>query len=317
MTTYLAPLADMRFVINELAGLDALQKLPGCGEATPELVDAILEEAGKLASDVIAPLNRVGDLQGCVLENGVVRTPEGFADAYAQFVAGGWNGVPFEPDHGGMGLPWLVSTAVFEIWHAANMAFALCPLLNQAACELLATHGSDDLKAVFLQKLVSGEWSGTMNLTEPQAGSDLSRVRAKAVKHGQHYHITGQKIFISWGEHDMAENIVHMVLARTSDAGIKGLSLFVVPKFLIGDDGGLGPRNDLRCVSIEHKLGLHGSPTCVMSYGEEGGAVGFLLGGERQGMRAMFTMMNAARLAVGVQGVAIAERATQHAAVYA
>ena len=317
MTTYLAPLADMRFVINELAGLDALQKLPGCGEATPELVDAILEEAGKLASDVIAPLNRVGDLQGCVLENGVVRTPDGFADAYAQFVAGGWNGVPFEPDHGGMGLPWLVSTAVFEIWHAANMAFALCPLLNQAACELLATHGSDDLKAVFLQKLVSGEWSGTMNLTEPQAGSDLSRVRAKAVKHGQHYHITGQKIFISWGEHDMAENIVHMVLARTSDAGIKGLSLFVVPKFLIGDDGGLGPRNDLRCVSIEHKLGIKASPTAVMSYGDDGGATGYLVGEENRGLEYMFTMMNNARLAVGVEGLGVAERAYQHALAFA
>jgi alkylation response protein AidB-like acyl-CoA dehydrogenase len=317
MTTYLAPLADMRFVINELAGLDALQKLPGCGEATPELVDAILEEAGKLASDVIAPLNRVGDLQGCVLENGVVRTPEGFADAYAQFVAGGWNGVPFEPDHGGMGLPWLVSTAVFEIWHAANMAFALCPLLNQAACELLATHGSDDLKAVFLQKLVSGEWSGTMNLTEPQAGSDLSRVRAKAVNHGHHYHITGQKIFISWGEHDMAENIVHMVLARTSDAGIKGLSLFVVPKFLIGDDGGLGPRNDLRCVSIEHKLGIKASPTAVMSYGDDGGAIGYLVGEESRGIEYMFTMMNNARLAVGVEGLGVAERAYQHALAFA
>ena len=317
MTTYLAPLADMRFVINELAGLDALNRLPGFEEATPELVDAILEEAGKLASDVIAPLNRVGDVEGCVLENGVVRTPKGFSEAYARFVEGGWNGVPFHPDHGGMGLPWLVSTAAFEIWHAANMAFALCPLLNQAACELLATHGSAALKAAFLEKMVSGEWSGTMNLTEPQAGSDLSRVRAKAVRHGQHYHVTGQKIFISWGEHDMAENIVHLVLARTSDAGIKGLSLFVVPKLLIGDDGALGRRNDLRCVSIEHKLGIKASPTAVMSYGDDGGAIGYLVGEENRGIEYMFTMMNNARLAVGVEGLGVAERAYQQALAFA
>ncbi len=319
MTTYVAPLADMRFVINELAGLDAVTALPGHQDATHDTVDAILDEAGKLASDVIAPLNRVGDVEGCAFENGVVRTPKGFADAYGQFVAGGWNGVPFDPAHGGMGLPWLVATATFEIWHAANMAFALCPLLSQAACELLATHGSDELKAVFLEKMTSGAWTGTMNLTEPQAGSDLSRVRAKAVKHGPHYHITGQKIFISWGEHDMTDNIVHLVLARLPDApeGVKGISLFVVPKFELNADGTPGKRNDIRCVSIEHKMGIHGSPTCVLAYGDHGGAVGYMVGEPHRGLGYMFTMMNHARLGVGMEGVAIAERAYQHALEYA
>ncbi len=317
MSIYLAPLADMRFVINELAGLDAVCQLPGCHDATPDTVDHILDEAGKLASDVIAPLNHTGDVEGCAFENGVVRTPKGFAQAYAQFVAGGWNGVPFDPAHGGMGLPWLVATATSEIWHAANMAFALCPLLNQGACELLATHGSQALKDVFLDKMTTGAWTGTMNLTEPQAGSDLSRVRAKAVRHGPHYHITGQKIFISWGEHDMAENIVHLVLARTSDAGIKGLSLFIVPKLLVGDDGKPGRRNDLRCVSIEHKLGIRASPTAVMSYGDDGGAIGYLVGEENRGVEYMFTMMNNARLAVGLEGIGVAERAYQHALGFA
>ena len=317
MTTYLAPLADMRFVINELAGLDAVSKLPGYQDATPDTVDHILDEAGKLASDVIAPLNHTGDVEGCAFENGVVRTPKGFVEAYAQFVAGGWNGVPFDPAHGGMGLPWLVATAAFEIWHAANMAFALCPLLNQAACELLATHGSQALKDVYLDKMTTGAWTGTMNLTEPQAGSDLSRVRAKAVKHGPHYHITGQKIFISWGEHDMTDNIVHLVLARTSDAGIKGLSLFIVPKVLVAEDGKLGQRNDLRCVSIEHKLGIKASPTAVMSYGDDGGAIGYLVGEENHGIEYMFTMMNNARLAVGLEGIGVAERAYQHALNFA
>jgi len=317
MSTYLAPLADMRFVINELAGLDAVCKLPGCHDATPDTVDHILDEAGKLASDVIAPLNHTGDVEGCAFENGVVRTAKGFAQAYAQFVAGGWNGVPFDPAHGGMGLPWLVATATSEIWHAANMAFALCPLLNQGACELLATHGSQALKDVFLDKMTTGAWTGTMNLTEPQAGSDLSRVRAKAVRHGPHYHVTGQKIFISWGEHDMAENIVHLVLARTSDAGIKGLSLFIVPKLLVGDDGKPGRRNDLRCVSIEHKLGIRASPTAVMSYGDDGGAIGYLVGEENRGIEYMFTMMNNARLAVGLEGIGVAERAYQHALGFA
>ncbi|HIM42089.1 MAG TPA: acyl-CoA dehydrogenase, partial [Rhodospirillales bacterium] len=267
MTEYQAPLDDMRFVLNELADLDAVAQLPGFEEVTPDLVDAILEQAGKLGAEVLAPLNRSGDIEGCQLENGVVRTPKGFPEAYVQFIEGGWNGVPFDPDYGGQGLPYLVTTAVYEIWHAANMALALCPTLTQAAVELLSVHGSDGLKAVFMEKLVSGVWTGTMNLTESQAGSDLSQIRTQAVREGERYLITGQKIFISHGEHNFTENIVHMVLARTPDGadGIKGLSLFVVPKFLVKDDGALGDRNDLRCVSLEHKMGINASPTCVMS----------------------------------------------------
>ena len=319
MTAYEAPLADMRFVINELAGLDAIAALPGCSDVTPDLVDAILEEAGKLATDVLAPLNRSGDIEGCRLQNGVVRTPKGFPEAYARFIEGGWNGVPFDPEHGGQGLPWLVATAVQEIWHAANMAFALCPTLTQSAVELLAVHGSDELKATYMEKLVSGQWTGTMNLTEPQAGSDLARIRTKTIRDGDHHRLSGQKIFITHGEHDFTDNIIHMVLARSPDGpeGIKGLSLFVVPKFLVRKDGGLGSRNDLRCVSIEHKLGINASPTCVMSYGDDGGAEAYLVGEENHGIEYMFTMMNNARLAIGLEGVGIAERATQQAEAYA
>lgn len=319
MTAYVPPLDEMRFVINELAGLDAVAALPGFEETTPELVDAILEEAGKLGSEVLAPINQSGDEQGSVLENGVVRTPEGFPDAYRQFVDGGWNGMPFDPEYGGQGLPWLVTTAATEIWHSANMAFMLCPLLTQAGIELLISHGSDELRAVYLKKLVSGVWSGTMNLTEPQAGSDLARVRCRAVKDGDAYRLSGTKIFITYGEHDMSENIIHMVLARTPDspAGVKGLSLFVVPKLLVNDDGSLGERNDLRCVSIEHKLGIRASPTAVMSYGDNDGAVGYLVGEENHGIEYMFTMMNTARLAVGLEGVAIGERAFQGARAFA
>lgn len=321
MTVYQAPLDDIRFVLNELADLDGVSKLPGYEDATPDLIDAILEEAGKLASEVLAPLNKTGDEEGCVLENGAVRTPKGFPEAYARFIEGGWNSLPFDPDYGGQGLPLLVSAAAFEIWQAANMALTLCPTLTQAGVELLTIHGSDDLKAVFMAKLVSGVWSGTMDLTEPQAGSDLSKVRTKAVKDGDGntYRITGQKIFITHGEQDLTENIIHMVLARTPDGaeGIKGLSLFVVPKFLVNDDGGLGARNDLRCVSLEHKLGIHASPTCVMSFGDGDGAVGYLLGEENRGIEYMFTMMNNARLAIGVEGVGVAERAYQNARAYA
>ena len=328
MTVYQAPLDDMRFVLNELADLDGVSKLPGLGDATPDVVDAILEEAGKLAAEVLAPLNKSGDEEGCVLENGVVTTPKGFPEAYAKFIEGGWNGVPFDPEYGGMGLPYLVTAATFEIWQGANMAFAICPTLTQAAVELLEIHGSGELKGVFMAKLVSGEWTGTMNLTEPQAGSDLSKVRTQAARDGEnagHYRITGQKIFITHGEHDLTENIIHMVLARSPDGpeGIKGLSLFVVPKFLIKDDGSLGARNDIRCLSLEHKMGINGSPTCVMSFGEGGGvdggggAVGYLLGEENRGIEYMFTMMNNARLAIGVEGVGVAERAYQHARDYA
>ena len=319
MTSYAAPLADMRFVIRELAGLEAVTALPGCADATPDLVDAILEEAAKFGGEVLAPLNQPGDRQGCVFENGVVRTPDGFADAYARFVDGGWNGVPFDPEYGGQGLPWLVSTAVSEIWQAANMAFSVCPMLNQGAVELISAHGSPEHKALFLPKMISGEWCGAMALTEPQAGSDLAQVRTKAVPDGDHYRVSGQKIFITYGEHDLARNIIHMVLARIegAPAGIKGISLFIIPKFLPGGDGTLGPRNDLRCVSIEHKLGIHASPTAVMSYGDGDGALGYLVGGENRGIECMFTMMNAARLGVGLEGVAIAERAYQQARAFA
>jgi len=319
MSAYEAPLADMRFVINELADLDAIARLPGFEDVSSDLVDAILEEAGKLGSEVLEPLNRSGDEEGCVLENGVVRTPKGFPEAYGKFIDGGWNGVPFDPQFGGQGLPALVATATFEIWHGANMAFALCPTLTQAAIELLSVHGSDDLRARFMEKLVSGVWAGTMNMTEPQAGSDLAKVRSKSVRDGDHYRITGQKIFISHGEHDLTANIIHMVLARTPDGpeGVKGLSLFVVPKILVKDDGTLGDHNDLRCLSLEHKMGINGSPTCVISYGDNEGAIGYLVGEENRGIEYMFTMMNNARLAIGLEGVGVAEHACQHARAYA
>ncbi len=317
--TYAAPLAEMRFVINDLADLGTVQALPGCAEVTPDLVDAILEEAGRFGAEVLAPLNAAGDRQGSVFENGVVRTPDGFADAYRRFVESGWNAVPFEEEFGGQGLPWLVSTAVSEVWTAANMAFGLCPMLTQAAAETLSAFGMPEIKSTFLPRLVSGEWTGTMNLTEPQAGSDLSRVRTRALKDDGHYRIVGQKIFITYGEHDLADNIVHMVLARTPDAppGVKGLSLFLVPKVLVDADGRLGRRNDLRCVSIEHKLGIKASPTAVMSFGDDGGATGYLIGEENRGLDHMFLMMNNARLAVGLEGVGIAERAYQQARAYA
>ncbi|MBL6930655.1 MAG: acyl-CoA dehydrogenase [Rhodospirillales bacterium] len=319
MSTYTAPSQDIHFVLNEIAGLGDVASLPGLEDATPDLVEAVVEEAGKLASDVLAPLNRSGDIENCHFENGVVRTPKGSKDAYRQFIEGGWNGVPFDPDFGGQGLPWLVSTAVSEIWNSANMAFSLCPLLTQGTIELLTTHGSEELQMTFLEKLISGEWNGTMNLTEPQAGTDLARIKSRAVRDGDHYRISGQKIFITYGEHDLTDNIIHMVLARLPDApeGVKGISLFLVPKFLVNADGSLGERNDLKCVSIEHKLGINASPTAVMSYGDNDGAIGYLVGAENEGIKCMFTMMNNARLAVGLEGVAIAERAYQQARDYA
>ena len=319
MTDYAAPLADMRFALTEIAGIDDIARLPGCEQASADVVDAVLEEAGKLAGGVLAPLNRSGDQQGSRLENGVVRTPAGFKEAYAKYVAGGWNALPFAPEHGGQGLPMALSTAVFEMWNSANMGFALCPLLNVGAVEALHAHGTEEQKQVYLPKLVSGEWTGTMNLTEPQAGSDVGALRTRAVRDGDRYRITGQKIFITYGEHDMAENIVHLVLARLPDAppGTRGISLFLVPKFLVNADGSLGQRNDVRCVSLEHKLGIHASPTCVLAFGDNGGALGFLVGEENRGMECMFTMMNNARLNVGLQGVAIAERAYQQARDFA
>ena len=317
--TYVAPVNDMLFVINELADFKAVRALPGCDEIDTDLVSAVLEEAGKFGGEVLAAVNAAGDQRGSIHENGVVRTPDGFCEAYAQFVEGGWNGVPFEAEWGGQGLPWLLSTAVSEVWTAANMAFGLCPMLTQAAAELLSAHGSDDLKERYLARMVSGEWTGTMNLTEPQAGSDLSRVQCRASRDGDHYLISGQKIFITWGEHDMVENIIHMVLARLPDAppGVRGLSLFLVPKFLGDGNGSPGQRNDLRCVSIEHKLGIKASPTAVMSFGDDGGAIGYLVGEENRGLDHMFLMMNNARLAVGLEGVGIADRAYQLAHAYA
>ena len=319
MTDYIAPIDDMRFALTEIAGIREIASLPGCEQATDDLVDAVLDEAAKLASGVLAPLNRSGDQEGSTLENGVVRTPAGFKEAYRHYVDGGWNALPFAPEHGGQGLPMAVATAVLEMWNSANMGFALCPLLNVGAVEALTAHGSPEQQRLYLPKLISGEWTGTMNLTEPQAGSDVGALRTRAVREGDHYRITGQKIFITYGEHDMAPNIVHLVLARLPDApaGTKGISLFLVPKFLVDADGRIGPRNDVRCVSLEHKLGIHASPTCVLAYGDNGGAIGHLVGEENRGMECMFTMMNNARLNVGLQGVAIAERAYQQARDFA
>jgi alkylation response protein AidB-like acyl-CoA dehydrogenase len=319
MNSYYPPVGDMRFVIEEIAGLADVAALPGYGEATPDLVAQILDEAAKFASEVLAPLNRPGDVEGSRLENGVVRTPPGFAEAYGHFVESGWNAVPFEPEHGGQGLPWTVAIALQEMWNAANMSFALCPLLTQGAVELLQVHGSEAQRSTYLAPLIEGRWTGTMNLTEPQAGTDLGAIRTRAVRDGAGYRVIGQKIFITYGEHDFAENIVHMVLARSPDGppGVKGLSLFIVPKFLPDAEGRPGQRNDLRVLSLEHKLGINASPTCVMSYGESGGARAYLVGEENRGVEYMFTMMNNARLSVGVQGLAIAERAYQQARAFA
>ena len=316
MSAYTAPLKDMKFVLNELAGMAEVAKLPGCEDATPDTVEAILEEAAKFTTGVLDPLNWTGDQEGSQWKDGAVKTPKGFKEAYKQFVEGGWNGLPLDPEWGGQGLPKLVSTPVTEMVTSANMAFSLCPLLTQGAIEALLLCGSDQLKKTFLDKMVSGAWTGTMNLTEPQAGSDLALLRSKAVREGDHYRISGQKIFITYGEHDMTENIVHLVLARTPDAppGVKGISLFVVPKFMVKPDGSLGERNTAVCASIEHKLGIHASPTAVMVFDN---AVGYLVGEENKGLSYMFVMMNAARFGVGMEGVAIAERAYQRALAYA
>lgn len=319
MTTYVAPTRDMLFAMNELVGLAEIAALPGNEEATPDLVEAILEEAAKFATEVLAPINAQGDRQGCTCKDGDVTTADGFQAAYRKFVESGWNAMPASPEFGGQGLPSLVSTAVLEMWKASNMAFSLCQMLTLGAIAALENHGSERDRQLYLPKMVSGEWTGTMNLTESQAGSDLSAVRTKAEPEGDHYRITGTKIFITWGEHDMAENIIHMVLARLPDApeGTKGISLFVVPKFLVNADGSLGRRNDLVCASIEHKMGIHGSPTAVMAFGENEGAIGYLVGEANRGLACMFTMMNHARHNVGLEGVAISERAYQQALGFA
>jgi len=313
---YVAPIKDMQFVLKHVVGLDQVNQLPGWEEVTDDVVDAILEEAGKLANEVLSPLNASGDRAGATWKDGKVTMPAGFRDAYWQWVKGGWGNVMAPTEFGGQGLPHLVATPVEEMWGAANLAFKLCPMLTQGAVEALHTVGSEELQRRFLPKMVSGEWTGTMNLTEPQAGSDLSLVRTKAVpqKDGT-YRLHGQKIFITYGEHDYTDNIVHMVLARMEGApeGVKGISLFVVPKVNVNADGSLAGRNDVKCASIEHKLGIHASPTAVMIYGEKEGATGYLMGEANRGLEYMFIMMNAARLSVGLEGVAIAERAYQRA----
>jgi alkylation response protein AidB-like acyl-CoA dehydrogenase len=320
MSSYVAPLKDMMFVLTELAGLDKVAALPGYEEATADVVEAILDESAKFTGGVLAPLNWTGDQEGAKWAEKAVSMPKGFKEAYAQFVDNGWNALSGNPEHGGQGLPKVVSAAVQEMWKSANMSFSLCPLLTLGAIEALELAGTDAQKDMYLPNMVSGKWTGTMNITEPQAGSDLAAIRSRAVPQGDGtYRIFGQKIFITYGDHDMAENTIHLVLARTPDApeGVKGISLFVVPKFMVNADGSLGERNDVYCVSIEHKLGIHASPTCVMVHGDNGGAIGTLVGQENQGLKYMFVMMNAARFAVGLEGLAIAERAYQHAVAYA
>ena len=316
--SYVPPLEEMRFALESVAGIDRLRAI-GTEAIDAETIEQILSEAGKLARDRIAPLNHVGDRTGSRLDNGIVRTPPGWRAAYDAFVAGGWNALPFDPEHGGQGLPWSLATAVHEMWESANLSFALCPLLTAGATDLLQAHGSAAQKATYLPHMIAGTWTGTMNLTEPHAGSDVGALRTRAVRDGQRYRITGQKIYITYGDHDLTENVIHMVLARTPDApsGSRGISLFIVPKFLVGPDGQPGARNDVRVVSLENKLGIHASPTCVMAYGDDGGAIGELVGEENRGLEYMFTMMNNARLAVGLQGVAICERAYQQARSYA
>nr|WP_315467812.1 acyl-CoA dehydrogenase [uncultured Undibacterium sp.] len=318
--SYVAPIKDMLFVMNELAGLTEVNGLPGCEDATPETVEAVLEENARFTSEVIAPLNWAGDQEPSYWKDGQVFTTKGFKEAFKMFAEAGWQGVQHPTEFGGQGLPKLVATPCIEMLHAANLSFALCPLLSDGAIEALLTAGSDADKATYLENLVSGKWTGTMNLTEPQAGSDLAMVRTRAVPQDDGtYKVFGTKIFITYGEHDMAENIVHLVLARTPDApdGVKGISLFIVPKFLVNADGSLGARNDAHCVSIEHKLGIKASPTCVLQFGDNGGAIGTLVGEENRGLEYMFIMMNAARFGVGMQGVAVAERAYQKAVQYA
>ncbi|MDO8959826.1 MAG: acyl-CoA dehydrogenase C-terminal domain-containing protein [Rhodocyclaceae bacterium] len=320
MSDYRAPIKEMRFVMDELAGLPEISQLPGFEDATPDMADAILEEAAKFSSEVLAPLNQVGDKAGCTLTPQGVTTPPGWKEAYQAFCEAGWNGIVLPPAFGGQGLPDALGVAVKEMVCSANLSFSLGPLLTTGAVEALLTCASDELKSIFLEKMVTGEWTGTMNLTEPQAGSDLAQIRSRAEPQADgSYRIFGQKIFITYGDHDMTDNIVHLVLARLPDAppGVKGISMFLVPKFLVNADGSLGARNDAQCVSLEHKLGIHASPTCVMAYGDAGGAVGYLLGQPNLGLEYMFIMMNEARLGVGLQGVALGERAYQQALTFA
>ncbi len=318
--SYVAPLKDMLFVMNELAGLSEVNALPDCEDATPETVEAILEEKAKFCSEVVAPLNHSADKEPSSWSDGKVTTSKGFKEAFRQFGEAGWQGVQHPVEFGGQGLPKLVATPCIEMLNSANLSFALCPLLTDGTIEALMTAGTEEQKSTYLTNFISGKWTGTMNLTEPQAGSDLALVRTRAVPQDDGtFKLSGTKIFITYGEHDMAENIVHLVLARTPNApeGVKGISLFIVPKFLVKPDGSLGERNDVHCVSIEHKLGIKASPTAVLQFGDHGGAVGMLVGEENRGLEYMFIMMNAARFAVGIQGISIAERAYQQAVAYA
>jgi alkylation response protein AidB-like acyl-CoA dehydrogenase len=320
MREYQAPLADMKFVLRELVDFELLAQLPGFGEATLDLAEAVLDEAAKFANSVLSPLNRSGDLEGARWQEGQVLTAQGWQQAYARFVADGWNALSCPSEFGGQNLPRVLSALVEEMWNGANVAFALCPMLTRGAIDAIELRGSQAQQAKYLPKMVSGEWTGSMNLTEPQAGSDLSAIRTKAEPQGDgRFLLTGQKIFITYGEHDLTDNIVHMVLGRKSGApeGVRGISLFLVPKFLVNTDGTLGARNDVHCVSIEHKLGIHGSPTCVLAFGQNGGAVAELIGEENRGLEYMFIMMNAARYSVGLEGVGISERASQTALAYA
>jgi len=320
MSDYLYPYQDGVFVLNELVGLGRICNDAGLGDFSEGLAESVLDEASKLGSEQLAPLNGIGDQLGASVQDNSVQETPGFSDAYRQFCEGGWPSLSGNPEFGGQGLPNVLGAAVNEVWQSANLAWSLCPLLTQGAIEAIETHGSSQLQSDYLPKLISGEWTGTMNLTEPDAGTDLAALKAKAIPDGDHYRIHGQKIFITWGDHQMTENIVHLVLARLPDApeGVKGISLFVVPKFLLDASGNVtSQRNDAFPVSLEHKLGIHGSPTCVMSFGENEGAVGYLVGEENNGLACMFTMMNDARQGVGLQGLAISERAYQHALQYA
>lgn len=319
MADYKAPIKDMQFVLDHVSRMPQLSQLSTFEDASADMVSAILEEAGRVSAAVVAPTNITGDQQGVRLEGSKVIIPEGFADAYQQYAEGGWGSLQFDPEYGGQGLPYSLSIPVMEMWQSANLAWGLCPLLSQGAVEALSINGCEQLKQTYLPKLISGEWVGTMNLTEPNAGSDLSVLRCKAEPEGDHYRIRGQKIFITWGDHEMAENVIHLVLARLPDAapGVRGISLFLVPKFQLDEQGNPGEPNDVQVTALEHKLGIHASATCVMAFGEREGSIGYLVGEEGKGLACMFTMMNNARLAVGLQGVAVSERAYQQALWFA
>lgn len=319
MTQYLTPIDDAEFLIHDVIGLKRSAQLRQRDDINTDLTHMLLEEASKFAEQVLAPINHSGDREGCKWNAGEVTTPKGFKQAYQAYAEAGWNSIRCQEAFGGQDLPHIIAIAIEEMFTSANLSFALSPALNMGAIEALTFGASEELKQTYLTKMVSGEWAGTMNLTEPQAGSDLANIRTKAVPQGDHYLISGQKIFITYGEHDFTDNIIHLVLARTVDApaGVKGISLFVVPKFLVNEDGSLGARNDVNCVSIEHKLGIHASPTCVLSFGDEGGATGYLVGEENRGLEYMFVMMNLSRLNSGMQGPALGERSYQQALEYA